>query len=143
MPHRRSGPASSQQQAGEPQGGTGPLAFDRDCAILSVAEKPIEEVLALVGGWRSAIRCQVMAEVTRRDVRVARGSENSCLGADMLDATASGLHPTVAAAMSGTARRSSVGPRVTETYDRLYAVYRDLYPALRELFPRLADAVRS
>lgn len=110
-----------------------------------VLEKPIEEVLALGGGSRSAIWCQILADVMRRDVVVVREPESTCLGAGMLAAAATGLYPSIpdaATAMSGTARRFTPDPRVTEEYDRLYEVYRDLYPALRELFPRLAGAVR-
>ncbi|MDP9459531.1 MAG: FGGY-family carbohydrate kinase [Actinomycetota bacterium] len=109
-----------------------------------VLEKPIEEVLALGGGSRSAVWCQILADVMRRDVLVVREPESTCLGAGMLAAAATGLHPSIpdaAAAMSGTASRFTPDPRVIERYDRLYEVYRDMYPALRDLFPRLAKAV--
>ncbi len=104
---------------------------------------PIEELVALGGGSRSAIWCQILADVLQRSVHVVREAESTCLGAGMLAATAIGLHASVQDAardMSATAKVFTPDPVRVEPYDRLYAVYRDIYPALQSLFPRLAAA---
>ena len=110
-----------------------------------VLDAPIEELVALGGGSRSAVWCQILADVLRRDVDVVREAESTCLGAGMLAAAAIGLHPTVAAAaeaMSGRAAHFTPDPDQAERYDAFYQVYRDIYPAMRALFPRLAAAAR-
>jgi len=106
--------------------------------------KPIDELVALGGGSRSPVWCQIFADVLQRDVLVVREPESTCLGSGMLAAAAVGLHGSIqeaATAMSGTAARYTPDPSRTHKYDALYAVYRDIYPCLRELFGRLAAAV--
>jgi xylulokinase len=104
---------------------------------------PIEELVALGGGSRSAVWCQILADVLQRSVDVVREAESTCLGAGMLAAAAIGLHASVQDAgrdMSATAKVFTPDPARVEAYDRLYEVYRDVYPALQGLFPRLAAA---
>ena len=110
----------------------------------SVLPEPISEVVALGGGSRSAVWCQIIADVMRRPLVVVREPESTCLGAGILAAAAVGVHPSVAdaaAAMSGAAASYEPDPATSETYERLYAVYRDIYPANRDIFARLAEAL--
>jgi xylulokinase len=110
-----------------------------------VLDTPIEEIVALGGGSRSAVWCQILADVLQRDVHVVREPESTCLGAGMLAAAAIGLHDSIQAAagvMSGRAAHFTPDTPQAERYDALYAVYRDVYPAMRALFPRLAAAAR-
>jgi xylulokinase len=103
----------------------------------------IEQLVALGGGSRSAVWCQILADVLQREVLVVREPESTCLGSGMLAAAAIGLHgsvPEASAAMSGTAACFTPDPHRAGVYDELFAVYRDIYPALRSLFPRLAAA---
>lgn len=107
-------------------------------------EDPVGRLIALGGGSRSPVWCQIIADVMGRSVDVARESESTCLGAGMLAAAAVGLYPSIAGAavaMSGVGRTYTPHETVTGTYDRLYAVYRDIYPSLRPIFTRLAEAV--
>lgn len=104
--------------------------------------QPISEVVALGGGSRSTVWCQIIADVMRRRLVVVREPESTCLGAGMLAAAATGVHGTIqeaAAAMSGTSAEFEPQERTAAVYDRLYDVYRDIYPANRELFARLAE----
>lgn len=108
--------------------------------------RTIDELVALGGGSRSAVWCQMIADVMQRDVLVVREPESTCLGAGMLAATAVGLHGSVqeaADAMSGTAARFVPDPGRTAAYDALYEVYLDLYPSLCPLFRRLAQAAST
>ena len=105
---------------------------------------PIDRLIALGGGSRSPVWCQIIADVMGRPVEVVREAESTCLGAGMLAAAAVGIHPSIteaATAMSGTSRCYRPDPAVAGVYDRLFAVYRDVYPALRPVFARLATAV--
>lgn len=96
------------------------------------------------GGSRSALWCQMIADVLHRPVEVAREPEATCLGAAMLAASAVGLHDSIAdaaEAMSGTGRVYTPDPATGEKYDRIYDLYKDIYPALRDHFTRLKDVV--
>ena len=111
-----------------------------------VLEAPVKQIIVLGGGSRSAIWCQIIADVMQRRVDVVREAESTCLGAGMLAAAAVGVHESIeaaAAAMSGTARGFEPDPESSARYDRFYEVYRDIYPSLRPLFARLSAAVAS
>ncbi len=109
-------------------------------------EKPIEHLLALGGGSRSPLWCQIVADVMQRPVSVTREAESTCLGAGMLAAAACGLHEGIkeaAAAMSGTGVRFDPDEGRAARYDELYGVYKEIYPSLRPLFPKLSAALKS
>ena len=104
---------------------------------------PVEEVIALGGGSRSPVWCQIIADVMRRSVTVVREPESTCLGSGMLAAAAVGIHDSVREAaeqMSGTSTSYEPDPVRAAVYDGLYDVYKDIYPANRDLFARLAQA---
>jgi xylulokinase len=105
--------------------------------------KPLERLIALGGGSRSAVWCQIMADVLRRPFLVAGEAESTCLGSGMLAAAAVGLHPSIreaAVAMSGTGAEYRPDEGRAQVYDRLYGVYRELYPRLGDVFAGLAEA---
>jgi xylulokinase len=110
-------------------------------------EKPVQHVLALGGGSRSPLWCQIVADVMQRPVSVTREIESTCLGAGMLAAAAVGMHEGIreaASAMSGTGAHFEPDDKRAALYERLYTeVYKEIYPALRPLFPPLADAVKA
>ena len=103
--------------------------------------EPITRMIALGGGSRSRVWCQIIADVMQRTVQVVREYESTCLGAGVLAAAAVGIHSSVeaaAAGMSGTGLSFEPDPATVGVYDDLYQVYRDIYPSLRDLFGRLA-----
>jgi xylulokinase len=124
------------------------IAFEQRLLTSGAEEalgEPVTDVIALGGGSRSPVWCQIIADVMRRKVSVVREPESTCLGAGMLAAAAVGLHesiPAAAAMMSGVSTSFEPEPQTAATYDRLYEVYRDIYPSTRELFARLAEATR-
>ena len=104
---------------------------------------PIERLRVMGGGSRSAMWCQIIADVLGRPLEVTREVETTCLGAGMLAAVGAGLHPGIAqaaAAMSGTSHNYQPHAATRGTYDRFYEVYRQLYPRLRETYAELRDA---
>ena len=97
----------------------------------------------LGGGSRSPVWCQIMADVLRRPMLVAREAESTCLGSGMLAAAAVGLHPSIreaAVAMSGTGAEYQPDEGRAEVYDRLYGVYREIYPRLKDVFAAMNEA---
>ena len=98
--------------------------------------------LLMGGGTRSALWCQIIADVLERPIEIAREAEATCLGAGMLAAAGAGLYadPAEAAtAMSATGRIYHPDPRESARYSDLFDIYRSLYPALRQQFGRLKE----
>ncbi|HET7479679.1 MAG TPA: FGGY-family carbohydrate kinase [Rubrobacteraceae bacterium] len=110
-------------------------------------EKPVEHVLALGGGSRSSLWCQIVADIMQRPVSVCQEIESTCLGSGMLAAAASGMHDGIreaAEAMSGEGARYEPDEKRAAFYDRLYnEVYKEIYPSLRPIFPALTDVMKS
>lgn len=118
------------------------LCFDGVNAALGA---PVTELVAMGGGARSELWCQIIADVLGVPLVLATEEESTCLGAGMLAAAGTGLHPSVraaAAAMSSTGRRFEPDAEAGAEYARHFEVYRQVYPAMRPVFPALAAAAR-
>jgi len=126
------------------------IAFEHRLAIEGIAAasgQPIAEHVILGGGSRSALWCQIVADVLAAPVKRARSADATNLGAGALAAVAAGWYPSVpeaAAAMTGTTDEFRPDPEAAGRYDRLYAeVYRHLFPALRPYVDRLTELTES
>ena len=111
--------------------------------VAAALDQPIEVYLALGGGSRSALWCQIVADATRRRVIACREVETTSLGAAMHAAAAIGWFDSIAdaaEAMSGEGASYEPDDRGVELYGRLFDVYREIYPSLSKLFPRLSAA---
>jgi xylulokinase len=111
----------------------------------AVLDKPLERIVVLGGGSRSAVWCQIIADVLRRPLLIAREAEATCLGSGMLAAAAVGLYPSIreaASAMSDTGAVYLPHEGRAATYDGLYRVYRQLYPRLKDVFAELNEVTR-
>jgi xylulokinase len=115
--------------------------------MMTAKGRPFDEYVALGGGSRSDLWCQILADVT--DVPVVRCAtpEATCLGAGILAATAARWYPNVQSAantMTGTAGRFIPNPEARTIYERLYSeVYRPLFPTLQPLIHRLAELTQG
>jgi sugar (pentulose or hexulose) kinase len=109
--------------------------------------QPITEYIALGGGSKSALWCQIVADVTGRRVTRAGNPEATCLGAGVLAAVAAGWYDdprSAAAAMTSAGECFDPQPATRQIYDRLYReVYLGLYPALRTSLRRLTELTRD
>jgi len=99
---------------------------------------------AMGGGSRSALWCQLIADVTGKVVQRCATPDASALGAGILAAAGSGLYPNVAAAAAAMTRLepSVFTPHAERhaAYSLLYEdVYRRLFPELQPALQRLAD----
>ncbi len=104
------------------------------------------EIIALGGGSRSKVWCQIIADVMQRPVKVVRELESTCLGVGMLAAAAVGIHKDIESAsrtMSGTSSIFEPDPTHATVYQDLYCAYRMLYPALRDVFPAISKALKA
>lgn len=108
--------------------------------VESASGQALHELVVMGGGSRSALWCQLVADVTKKRVVRAGSSEATALGAGMLAAAGAGLHtdiPAAARAMSSTAEAFEPGA-ATDRYEALYSeVYTEIYPALRECVNKL------
>jgi xylulokinase len=114
--------------------------------VESALARPIETYLALGGGSRSKLWCQIIADATRRSVTACREVETTSLGAAMHAAAAIGWCDSIADAadaMSGEGAHYEPEEQGVESYQRLFDVYRDIYPSASVLFPRLSKAVNA
>jgi xylulokinase len=122
------------------------IAFEQRLSTEGVERalgQPIEEYIALGGGAKSSLWCQIVADVTGRPVTRAANPEATCLGAGILASVASGWYDdprAAAAAMTGLGDSFVPRPDAQQIYDQLYhEVYLELYPALRSALHRLTE----
>lgn len=84
---------------------------------------------------------RIKADALGVPVAIPRIGNTAVLGAAILAAAGTGLHPGLEAAvvaMTGIDRRIDPDPALRARYDELFAVYRDLYPALAPSMHALA-----
>jgi xylulokinase len=119
------------------------IAFEQRLHLEGVeraSRQRIEELVAMGGGSRSALWCQLIADVMNKRVVRAGESEATALGAGMLAAAGAGLHadvPAAARSMSSTAETFQPGS-AADRYDELYReVYMGIYPGIRESLQKL------
>lgn len=102
--------------------------------------EPPQELLALGGGAKSPLWCQIMADVMDIPLLLPRVVEATSLGAAILAGVGVGLYPDVAQAAKGLVHivgRHDPRPEWRARYDRLYALYRQLDESLTPYFPRV------
>ncbi len=106
------------------------------------ASGPVDELRVMGGGSRSALWCQILADVLDKPIVRAGTSEATSLGAGILAAAGVGAFDGIEAAAAAMTSRGEVfmpGER-RALYDRLYReVYVGLYPALSGALGRLAE----
>jgi xylulokinase len=117
------------------------IAFEQRLHTDGVADAldaPIDRYFIMGGGARSNLWCQIIADISGREVVRTAVSETAALGAAMLAAVGSGALPDLDTAAQQMSRVASevFHPQTAAQaqYERLYQqVYRPLYPAIREL----------
>jgi xylulokinase len=106
---------------------------------------PIERLVLMGGGSRSDLWCQVIADVTGRQVQRAGHAEATSLGAAVLAALGAGLYPDTPGALAQMTHRTDVFSPGEHAvfYGELFDIYRGLYPALSSSMHRLAALLRT
>lgn len=121
------------------------IAFELRLCLESAAatlRHPLESLIAMGGGVRSELWCQILADNLKIPISISHSQESTSLGAAMLGFSALGIYSSpreAATAMSGTGRTFiPIAENVIE-YDRYYEVYRGLYPALKSSFASMGE----
>jgi xylulokinase len=122
------------------------IAFEQRLAgdgVMAAMGQPFSEYVAMGGGSRSKLWCQIVADVTGVPVLRSTTSEATCLGAGMLAAAAAGWYPSIleaARGMSGTGDRFTPRPDMQAFYDKLYReVYQKIFPTIQPLVDHLTE----
>ena len=108
--------------------------------------EPIQKFIAMGGGTRSPLWCQIFADVLNRPIVLAGSDEATALGAGILAAVGGGLHENVStavAAMTTTSQLYEPNPESVAVYENLYRTYRSIYPALKDVFAEAAEHGKS
>ena len=103
----------------------------------------IQEIRATGGPTRSALWCQIIADVCNRPLNVLADEGGAPLGNALLAGSAVGLISDLAATATAAANvRTRYVPDAArhERYGRLFAIYKQLYPNLKDLYVELARA---
>ena len=114
-------------------------AFAMRDVINRIAELgvPVDSVLLLGGGSRSAIWPGIRADVLGRPVDIAETPDTCPVGAAMLAAVAGGVHADLSScARSVRSRRRRIEPELEHRalLDEAHGAYRELYSSLRQMW---------
>ena len=102
----------------------------KNCQSLKDADLPCDSILAVGGGTKSAIWCQMWADIAGIPVKIPQEQEAACLGAAMIGAVADGLFATYADAVSAcVAIKATYQPDPSNTYEEKYQKFCALYHA--------------
>jgi xylulokinase len=122
------------------------IAYEHRLAMDGVAQaigQTIDEYILMGGGSRSALWCQIVADVSGKSVTRASTTEATNLGAAILAAAHVGWYSSVqdaADSMTSTERSFQPSEKTHALYDRLYReVYCGLFPAVQQYIDRLTE----
>lgn len=102
----------------------------KNCQSLKDANLPCESILAVGGGTKSAIWCQMWADISGIPVKIPQEQEAACLGAAMIGAVADGLFADYAEAVTTcVAMKEEYIPNPSAYYEGKYRKFCTLYQA--------------
>ena len=107
-----------------------------------VTGQRINTFVAMGGGSKSELWCQMMADILGRPITVSAESETTCLGAGMLAAAGVGHFASIREAsesMSSLGRTFTPDATLAPVYEERFEQYRQLYPLTRSLLPALQE----
>ena len=102
----------------------------KNCQSLKNANLPCNSILAVGGGTKSAIWCQMWADITGIPVKIPKEQEAACLGAAMIGAVADQHFADYdAAANACVGIKAEYTPNFSEKYEEKYRKFCALYQA--------------
>ncbi len=127
------------------------IAFEQRLGTLGVEEalgRPVQRYIAIGGGAKSNLWCQIIADITNKPVFRAANTDATALGAGILAAAAMGCYSN---AREAAQEMTHIFPQPVEPdssrhdfYNRLFEeVYRPLFPALQLYLERLASISKN
>jgi len=115
------------------------IAFEQLFAIEAVEKsigKRIKEFVVIGGGSTSNLWCQILADVTNKNICIPQNTEASSLGAAIAAAVSIGWYRTfkdAANKMTGTKKTIKPNKNNHKIYKQLFIAYKNIYPGLRIL----------
>ena len=113
------------------------IAFEQLLAVTAVERNIgtlVKEFVAIGGGAANNVWCQIMADVTGRNICIPENTEASALGAAIAAAVGSGWYRTFKEAANEMSRiKQSITPeqKSRKKYRTLFAKYHKIYPSLK------------
>lgn len=117
------------------------FAIAHNLRLLEDGGIPVGELRAVGGPTESELWCQIVADVTGRELAVLPDNAGAPLGDALLAAAGVGLVEDPAVAANGAARvvrRHEPREEHRKRYEALFEIYRGLYPTLKEQFAAAA-----
>lgn len=106
----------------------------KNCQSLKDAGLPCDSILAVGGGTKSPVWCQMWADIAGIPVRIPHEQEAACLGAAMIGGVSDGHFADYAAAVTAcVAIREEYKPNPSATYEKKYRRFCALYHATLHL----------
>ena len=106
----------------------------KNCQSLKDANLPCESILAVGGGTKSAIWCQMWADISGIPVKIPQEQEAACLGAAMIGAVTDGHFASYADAVAlCVAMKEEYFPKESAYYEEKYRKFCALYQATLHL----------
>ena len=103
----------------------------KNCDRIRACNTPIERILATGGGAKSAVWCQMQADITGIPVCIPAEKEAALLGAAMIGATSAGVFASLADAADATIRITrTYEPQPNAIYERRHRQFLALYEAM-------------
>lgn len=110
----------------------------RDCTeVLKEMHIPIDNMLVVGGGAKSALWREIMAGVYGMPVQLMSSQEGAAYGAAILGGVAANVYTTVESACEKLYRRvQMINPMNVKIYDGVYSIYKSVYLNLKEDFKK-------
>ncbi|HQQ40636.1 MAG TPA: FGGY-family carbohydrate kinase, partial [Clostridia bacterium] len=90
-----------------------------------------ERIIATGGGAKSALWCQLQADITGIPVSIPAEKEAACLGAAMIGATSAGVYKDFSEAANAAVRlEATFAPQADERNERKHRQFVALYEAM-------------
>lgn len=104
----------------------------KNCDYIVAAGTPIRRIIATGGGAKSALWCQLMADVTGLPVDIPAQKEAACLGAAMVGAVSAGAYDSYEQAAEAAVQFSHrYHPRENALLERKHRQFLALYDSMR------------
>lgn len=117
------------------------FAIAHNLAIIEGMGIPVTEIRAIGGPTRSALWCQIIADITSRQLNVMAGDDGAPLGNTFLAAKGAGLieDPARVARQAAQIQRAyEPNPANRRIYAELFEIYSSLYPRVKDQAARLS-----
>ena len=117
----------------------------RDCMeVLKEMHIPIDNMLVVGGGAKSALWREIIAGVYGMPVQLMSSQERAALGAAILGGVAANVYSTVENACERLCKSSQMQkPKNVDEYDMVYSIYKLLYPNLRKIFQEFKNCLKG